>query len=51
MLKVLVVLVVLAVLARRLWPRRRLPWTVPLVVVGVVLAVRTTSWLLGDELA
>lgn len=42
-------LLVLAVLARRFLPRYRLPWLVPVVVVGVVLAVRTTTWLLGGE--
>lgn len=48
MLRLVVVLVVLAVLARRFLPRYRLPWTIPLVVVAVVLTVRTTTYLLGD---
>jgi formate hydrogenlyase subunit 4 len=47
-LRVVVVLVVLALLARRFLPRYRLPWVVPLVVVGVVLVVRTTTYLLGE---
>ena len=46
-LRVVVVLLVLALLARRFLPRYRLPWVVPLVVVGVVLVVRTTTYLLG----
>lgn len=48
MLRVVVVLLVMALLLRRFLPRYRLPWTIPLVVVGVVLAVRTTTYLLGD---
>ncbi len=44
----MVVLLVLAVLLRRFLPRYRLPWTIPLLVVGVLLAVRTTTYLVGD---
>lgn len=47
-LKAVVVLLALAYLAHRLLPRRRLPWTVPLVLVAVVLTVRTVSWLSGE---
>jgi len=47
-LRLVVVLVVLALLARRFLPRFRLPWMVPLVLVGVILTVRTTTYLLGD---
>ena len=47
--RVVVLRLVLAVLARRFLPRYRLPWVVPLVVVGVVLSVRTTTYLLGDR--
>lgn len=47
-LKAVVLLLALAVVAHRLLPRRRLPWTIPLVVVGVLLAVRTVSWLSGE---
>lgn len=43
-----VLLLVLALVARRFWPRSRLPWTVPLVVVGVLLVVRTVGYLYGD---
>ena len=43
-----VLLLVLTVLARRFLPRYRLPWIVPLVVVGAVLGVRTATYLLGD---
>ena len=48
MLRLVVVLVVLALLARRFLPRFRLPWMVPLVLVGVILTVRTTTYLLGN---
>jgi len=44
----IVLLVLLALVARRVWPRSRLPWTVPLVVVGVLLVVRTAGYLYGD---
>ena len=47
-LKVVVLLLALALVAHRILPRRRLPWAVPLVVVGVVLLVRTVTWLTGD---
>lgn len=47
-LRAVVLLLVLAVLARRFLPRYRLPWVVPVVVVGVLLAVRTTTYLVGD---
>ena len=40
---------VLAVLARRFLPRYRLPWVVPLIVVGVVLAVRTATYLVEGD--
>ena len=48
MLRLVVVLVVVALLARRFLPRFRLPWMVPLVLVGVILTVRTTTYLLGN---
>lgn len=48
MLKLAVLLLVVALVARRVLPRRRLPWTVPLALVGVLLAVRTVGWLTGD---
>lgn len=41
-------LLVVAAIAYRLRPRRRLPWMVPLVLVGVVLTVRTVTYLTGD---
>jgi hypothetical protein len=47
-LKAVVLLLAAALVARRLLPRRRMPWMVPVAVVGVVLAVRTATWLLGD---
>ena len=48
-LRLVVLLLVVAALARRFLPRYRLPWTVPLVLVGVVLTVRTATWLLGTD--
>jgi hypothetical protein len=47
-LKAAVLLLVLALVARRVLPRRRLPWTVPLAVVVVLLAVRTIGWATGE---
>lgn len=47
-LKLVVLLLALAFVVHRVAPRRRLPWTVPLVLVGVVLAVRTVTWLTAD---
>ena len=48
MLKAVVLLLALSFVAWRLLPRRRMPWTVPLVVVAVLLVVRTAGWLGGD---
>jgi hypothetical protein len=47
-LRIVVLLLAVAFVAWRLRPRARLPWAVPLVVVGVLLAVRTTTWLMGE---
>ncbi len=47
-LKAVVLLLALAFVASRLLPRRRLPWMVPLVLVGVVLVVRTVIYLTED---
>ena len=41
-------LLALAFVAWRFLPRQRMTWTIPLVLVGVVLAVRTVTWLAGD---
>lgn len=49
MLKAVVVLLVLAFVASRVLPRRRLPWAVPLSLVGVLLVVRSVGWLSGDS--
>ena len=38
-----------AFVAWRVLPRRRLPWAVPLAVVGVLLVVRTVGWFTGAE--
>jgi hypothetical protein len=47
-LKAVVLLLVLAFVASRVLPRRRLPWAVPVAVVVVLLLVRTIGWLTGD---
>ena len=47
-LKVVVLLLATALLARRFLPRYRMPWAIPLVLVGVVLTVRTVTWLAGE---
>ncbi len=47
-LKVVVLLLAAAFVARRFLPRSRMPWTIPLVLVGVVLTVRTVTWLAGE---
>jgi len=47
-LRSVVLLLLLALVARRFWPRSRLPWTVPLAVVAVLLVVRTIGYLAGD---
>ncbi len=44
----IVLLLAAAFVAWRILPRRRLPWMVPLVLVGVVLTVRTLTYLTGD---
>ena len=41
-------LLAVAFVAYRLRPRWRMPWVVPLAVVGVLLTVRTVAWLAGD---
>lgn len=47
-LRIVVLLLAVAFIAWRLRPRARLPWAVPLAVVGVLLAVRTATWLTGE---
>jgi len=47
-LRVVLLLLVVAYLAHRFRPQHRLPWTVPLAVVGMLLVVRTVGWLIGD---
>ena len=48
MLKAAVLLLVLALVAKRVLPRRRLPWAVPVAVVVVLLTVRTIGWATGE---
>jgi Na+-translocating ferredoxin:NAD+ oxidoreductase RnfD subunit len=47
-LKAAVLLLGLAFVLHRLLPRRRMPWSIPLVVVAVLVTVRTVTWLAGD---
>lgn len=47
-LRLVLLLLAVAYLAHRFRPQRRLPWTVPLAVVVVLLVVRTVGWLAGD---
>ncbi len=47
-MKVVVLLLAAAFVAWRILPRYRLPWTVPLVLVGVVVTVRTITYLTGE---
>jgi len=47
-LRLVLLLLVVAYLAHRFRPQHRLPWTVPLAVVGVLLVVRTVGWLTWD---
>ena len=47
MVRVVVLLVVVAWLARRFLPRYRLPWLVPIALVAGLLVVRTAGYLLG----
>jgi hypothetical protein len=46
--KALVLLLALAFVAWRLWPKARLPWAVPVTVVAVLVVVRTLTWAFGD---
>jgi hypothetical protein len=48
MIKLVVLLLVVAVLARRFLPRWRLPWAVPVLMAVVILSLRTAAWLTGD---
>lgn len=48
LLKLVVVLAAAAFVASRVWPRRRMPWAVPLALVAVLLTVRTIGWLSGE---
>lgn len=48
MLKAAVVLLVLAFVASRVLPRRRLPWVVPVLLVVLLLAVRGVGYLSGE---
>ena len=47
-LRLCLLLLVVAYLAHRFRPKRRLPWTVPLALVGVLLVIRTLGWVSGD---
>jgi hypothetical protein len=47
-IRLLVLLLVVAFLARRFLPRYRLPWAVPVLMAVVIVGVRTVAWLTGD---
>jgi len=47
-LRSIVLMVLLALIARRFWPRSRLPWAVPLVLVAVIVVVRTIGYVAGE---
>jgi hypothetical protein len=47
-LKLVVGLLVVAFVASRVLPRRRLPWAVPLALVAGLLVLRTVGWLTGE---
>jgi hypothetical protein len=47
-LRVVVLLLAVAFVAYRLKPHWRLPWSIPLILVGVVVTVRTVTWLASD---
>jgi hypothetical protein len=47
-LRAVVVLLAVAFVAYRLRPQWRMPWSIPLILVGVVVIVRTVTWLAGD---
>jgi hypothetical protein len=47
-LKAVVVLLVLAFVASRVLPRRRLPWAVPVLLVVLLLLVRGIGYLNAD---
>lgn len=47
-LRLVLLLLVVAYLAHRFRPQRRLPWTVPLALVVGLLVVRSVGWLTGD---
>lgn len=48
MLKAVVVLLVLALAAKRVLPRRRMPWAVPVLLVVLLLLVRGIGYLSAD---
>ncbi len=49
MVRLLLLLLVVALVLRRLLPRRRISWTVPLLVGVTVVAVRTATSLLAED--
>ena len=46
--RLVVLLLAVAFVAYRLKPQWRMPWSIPLIVVGVVVTVRTVTWVAGD---
>jgi hypothetical protein len=49
-LKAAVLLLVLALVARRVLPRRRLPWAVPVLLVVLLVGIRAIGYLSGDAI-
>ena len=49
MLKAAVLLLVLALVARRVLPRRRLPWAVPVLLVVLLVGIRSIGYLSGGD--
>lgn len=48
-LKAAVLLLVLALVAKRVLPRRRLPWAVPVLMVVLLVGVRAVGYLSSDS--
>ena len=49
MLKAAVLLLVLALVAKRVLPRRRLPWAVPVLLVVLLVGIRSVGYLSTDS--
>ncbi len=47
-LRLLVLLALVAVVARRLWPRRQIGWALPVVLGVTIVVVRGVAWVVVD---